>query len=294
MLTLKAYAKINLGLRILRQRDDGYHELETVFHRINLFDEVTLEPAETLSLRCEPERYHTDERNLSYRAALFLRRYLGRDDGASIRLRKNIPAGAGLGGGSSDAAATLLGLIRLWRVEIPSDRLLSIALQLGSDVPYFLNEGSAYATGRGEILDYFHLRVPHWIVVVYPNLPVSTAWAYRQLRATTPAQGDAGRPRSSLKDAVQNELNHPGRLQDSLYNDFEPLVFSEHKPALRVKRALDDAGASLSHLSGSGSSVYGFFPGEQQARAAASGFDSDCITSITPAMFEPELEPVVQ
>ena len=296
MLTLKAYAKINLGLHILRLREDGYHELETVFHRIDLFDEVTLGLSDTLSIECIPAGLPTDERNLCYRAAQLLRRHLARDNGVHIRLRKNIPAGAGLGGGSSDAAASLLGLNRLWRANVPFERLRSIALELGSDVPYFLKGGSACATGRGEILDYFDLHVPHWIVVVYPNVVISTAWAYRHL-------GEVPRPKAahrfgashiSLKDIVLNVMHDPRRLGNLLRNDFEPLVLGTYQPVDRIKRVLEDAGAGLARLSGSGSAVYGLFPDEGKARSAAKLFGDDCLVSITPAHFEPDLRPVEQ
>ena len=296
MPTHKAYAKINLGLHILGPRDDGYHELETVFHRIDLFDVVTFEPSATLSLQCIPSGLPTDGRNLCYRAAQLLQQYLGRDVGASINLRKEIPAGAGLGGGSSDAAAALLGLSRLWKADLPVDRLRSIALELGSDVPYFLKGGSAYATGRGEILDYFHLEVPYWIVVVYPNIEVSTAWAFRHFRevprpAPPAAFGGGGRPPGSFKELLQNEMHDIRRLEVLLQNDFEPLVLGAYQPVDRVRRALYDAGAGLARLSGSGSAVYGLFSGEEKARAAAKLFGDGYVVSITPPHFEPDLQP---
>src|SRR5258708_16357710 len=150
MLTVRAYAKINLGLRILGERDDGYHDLETVFHRIDLYDELELETSDRISVECIPEGLPTDERNLCVRAALLLRDYLREEDGVKMLLRKNVPSGAGLGGGSADAAATLIGLVRLRHAEIPFEQLRSIALKLGSDVPYFLQQDAAYAGGRGE------------------------------------------------------------------------------------------------------------------------------------------------
>jgi 4-diphosphocytidyl-2-C-methyl-D-erythritol kinase len=292
MLTLRAYAKINLGLRVLQRRDDGYHDLETVFHRIDLFDELFFEPSESLSLRCIPAGLPTDEQNLCYRAAILLRESLRRVDGARMTLRKNIPSGGGLGGGSSDAAATLLGLIRLWRAEIPAERLRSIALELGSDVPYFLGKGSAYATGRGEILDYFHLEVPYWIVVVYPNIAISTAWAYQHLQPVprSPA-GPGGKSQRPLGEIVRKEMHDLPRLRDLLQNDFEPLVLAEYERVDRVKRTLSDSGAGFVRLSGSGSAVYGFFPDEERARAAAGRLGSDSFVSITSAQFEPDLQP---
>src|ERR1051326_6664430 len=131
MLKLRAYAKINLGLRILGERDDGYHDLETVFHRIDLFDELELEPSDGISMQCVPEGSPGDGRKLCVRAPLLLRKCLGGKDGVKILLRKNIPAGAGLGGGSSDAAATLRGLVRLWLADIPVREILALARKRG-------------------------------------------------------------------------------------------------------------------------------------------------------------------
>lgn len=291
MLRLRAYAKINLGLRILDQRDDGYHNLETVFHRIDLFDELWLSRSSKLTLECKPAGLPTDEQNLCYRAALLLGEHLGRTEGTTMILFKNIPSGAGLGGGSADAAAALLGLAHQWHAQIPFDQLQSIALRLGSDVPYFLREGSAYATGRGEILDYFHLRVPYWIVVVYPNVPISTAWAYRQLRSGSRSGNSAGaEPRTSLREILQNDMSDVHTLDARLRNDFEPLVFGAHEQVDRVRRALHDAGAGSVHLSGSGSAVYALFPDEQKARVAAGIFERDWFVSVTPAGFDPSLE----
>ncbi|HEY6193029.1 MAG TPA: 4-(cytidine 5'-diphospho)-2-C-methyl-D-erythritol kinase [Bacteroidota bacterium] len=293
MLKLRAYAKINLGLRILGERDDGYHDLETVFHRIDLFDELELEPSDGISMQCVPEGLPTDERNLCVRAALLLRECLRGEDGVKILLRKNIPAGAGLGGGSSDAAATLLGLVRLWRADIPFRQILGLALKLGSDVPYFLREGSACATGRGEILEYIHLEVPYWIVVVYPGIPVSTAWAYKHLKsASVPAAPAGVVPRASLGDAVRRDMHELRNLNGHLKNDFEPLVFGAHERVERARRALHEAGAGAVHLSGSGSALYGLFTGEEEARAAAAILERDSFVSVTPAHFEPSFQPV--
>ncbi|MBI4811284.1 MAG: 4-(cytidine 5'-diphospho)-2-C-methyl-D-erythritol kinase [Ignavibacteriales bacterium] len=190
-MTLKAYAKINLGLRILRKRDDGYHDIDTVFHRVDLYDEIYLEPSSTIKVFSNESNLPTDEGNLCIRAAQLLREYSGIEKGVNISLTKNIPIGAGLGGGSSDAAATLIGLTKFWEVDVSQIDLYKLALQLGSDVPYFLKFGTAHATGRGEILDYFDINIPHWIVIVYPNIHISTAWAYQEIHNSqfSPAAG---------------------------------------------------------------------------------------------------------
>jgi len=289
MPAIRAYAKINLGLRILRLRDDGYHDLETVFHRINLFDELELLSADSISMECSQAQLPSDERNLSYRAALLLRKELRGRDGVHIKLRKNIPLGAGLGGGSSDAASTLLGLLRLWEATLPMDRLRSIAVQLGSDVPYFLEKGMAYATGRGDVLDYFRVEFPYWIVVVGPNLHISTAWAYQNLKNSKRTIGNDRAPRSSLKDLLIENLNDPRMLQILIRNDFEPIVLGAHDAVVRLKRGLYDAGADFAQLSGSGSAVYGLFKTEAAAHSAAETFSGEHLVSITSPTFDPDV-----
>jgi len=289
MLALRAYAKINLGLRILRLRNDGYHDLETVFHRIKLFDELELERADTISIECFPAELPADERNLSYKAALLLRKELARGDGVHIKLRKNIPLGAGLGGGSSDAASALLGLLQLWEAALPIDRLRSVAAQLGSDVPFFLEKGMAYATGRGDVLDYFHVEFPYWIVVVSPNIHISTAWAYQELKNSKRAIGNDRVARSSLKDLLIENLNDPRMLQNLIRNDFEPIVLGTHDAVVRLKRGLYDAGADFAQLSGSGSAVYGLFKTEAAAHSATEAFSGEHLVSTTPPNFDPDV-----
>src|SRR5437867_6634005 len=182
MLDIRAYAKINLGLRILRKREDGYHEIETVFHRVNIFDEIRLSPSTGISLTCNDPDIPVNDDNLCMRAASALRDKYAVGKGVHIELKKTIPAGAGLGGGSSDAASTLLGLNQLWKLHLDRENLEPLALRIGSDIPYFLHEGSAYATGRGEKLEDIGIDIPCWIVLVYPKIQISTAWAYQNVQ----------------------------------------------------------------------------------------------------------------
>jgi len=260
MLTLNAHAKINLGLRVLHKRDDGYHNIETVFHRIRLADEVHLSAADEITMTCDVPEIPTDGRNLCMQAALELRAHSATSAGAAIHLTKRIPAGGGLGGGSSDAAATLLGLRRLWNLSVSDKDLRAIALRLGSDVPYFLNAGTAYATGRGEELEYFRLELPYWIVVAFPGIFVSTPWAYANLEI--PIRKDP----SSLKEALSAYILDAGQLRTCLTNDFEPVVFPRHPEIGRLKKTFYDKSAVFAQMSGSGSAVYAFFDTENSAR----------------------------
>jgi 4-diphosphocytidyl-2-C-methyl-D-erythritol kinase len=280
-ISVKAFAKINLGLRILKKRPDGYHDIETVFHRVNIFDELTFEEADSISLAGSDALLPSDDTNLCIRAAKLLQQHCNCRRGARIILNKKIPVGAGLGGGSSDAAATLLSLGQLWNLEISENKLTELALQLGSDVSYFLHSGAAYAKGRGEILEYFPLILPFWIVVVYPNIHISTAWAYARV------QPDEKTSTLPLKDIVQRYCGDGEALSKYLINDFEPVVKAHYPQIADILGALKGSGAGLVQLSGSGSSVYGLFSREADAEQFARKLGNVYKTFVTPPRFKP-------
>jgi len=261
MIKLRAYAKINLGLRILGKRADGYHDIETILHRIDIYDELSFSKSETISLETDAPEIPSGEENLCIRGARLLSSHSGAKGGARISLRKKIPAGAGLGGGSSDAAATLLGLNELWGLDLKHEELHRLAAQLGSDVPYFVRKGTAYAAGRGEILEYFPLKLPYWIVVMYPNIHVSTAWAYQQVRIEKSDRKD------DLRDNLVDNLHDGEILKQLIRNDFEPVVFRAHPELSEIKQEYYEHGALFAQMSGSGSSMYGLFESEGGARS---------------------------
>jgi 4-diphosphocytidyl-2-C-methyl-D-erythritol kinase len=282
MTPLKAYAKINLGLRILNKREDGYHNIETIFHRVNIFDEITFSPSDDIQLSCDQKDIPTDNTNLSTRAALLLQETYAVKQGVRIRLKKNIPVGAGLGGGSSDAATTMIGLTQFWKLSVDNNTLLSLALRLGSDVPYFLQPGSAHATGRGEVLEYVDLELPYTIVVVYPGIHISTAWAYENSKI------ENQKSKIPLKQILLDNLCDAQRLLPLLSNDFESLVLRTHEPVARVKKGLYDAGAVFAQMSGSGSSVYGLFTNDRLADDAAEELRKQYGVFITEKSFQAE------
>jgi 4-diphosphocytidyl-2-C-methyl-D-erythritol kinase len=258
---VEARAKINLGLQIVRRRDDGYHDIDTVFHRIGWSDEMEFRKTERgITLTTSLPELPCDERNLCVRAAATLFELTGYDGGIHIDLRKNVPIGAGLGGGSSDAAAVLKALPSFLDIPVASEDLFQIASRLGSDVPYFLEDGSAYAQGRGELLSYFNLALPWHVLVVYPGIHISTAWAYR--RVSFPSH----HPIHNLKELILANLSSPVELVNKMRNDFEPVVFPVHEETMRVKEIMYRTGADFSLMSGSGSSVFGLFRDESRAR----------------------------
>jgi len=281
-MTARAYAKINLGLRILRKRSDGYHDLETVFHQIDQYDELEFRLHEhAVILTSNHPSVPTDDSNLCVQAANLLRDLTGTSDGVEIALRKNIPLGAGLGGGSSDAALTLKSLVGLWNLDISPQELHTLALSLGSDVPFFLEGGSAYATGRGELLAPLSLSLPYWILVVTPPVHVSTAWAYKTLARKTPL------PLKEFNITLLNHLHHPEILSMELTNDFEPIVLEAHPELRRIRETLLNGGMEMVFLSGSGSSIFGMTKSEATAKQQMKKFSSTATVSLTPPFFSP-------
>jgi 4-diphosphocytidyl-2-C-methyl-D-erythritol kinase len=258
----RAYAKINLGLHVLARRPDGFHELSTIFHRIDVSDEIRFESDASVRVLSNSPEAPGDETNLCFRAAHAVQRLAAAPHGVALHLTKNIPVGAGLGGGSSDAAAVLKFLPLFWNVSVDPRHLAAAAAELGSDVPYFLGEGSALAGGRGEILDYVTFDLPYTILVCFPGIHVSTAWAYGRVSPDPSRRG-------ALRNVAEKGFRDLMSIRDLLTNDFETPVFREFPAIARVKDTMIRAGALFSSLSGSGSAVYGLYNSERRAAAAA-------------------------
>ena len=270
-----AFAKINLRLDILGKRPDGYHELRTIFQSISLRDELFLRssrhPGVVLTIKgntqlaAEPMR-----KNLVYRAVDMLRDELKIRSGVEIELRKNIPAGGGLGGGSSDAAAALLGYLQLNGKKLPAPRLIEIAVSLGADVPFFLFGGRALGVNRGDEIYPLPGIPKHSLLVVVPReIRVPTPEAFRWVAAPELTKS-AATPKLWEFCALCWSTQGIG-----LSNDFERAVFQRHPRLATIKRVLLRVGAAEASLAGSGSAVFGVFPSPALARRAAVGFPDD-------------------
>lgn len=266
--TLPAHAKINWILRVIGRRPDGYHELETIFQTITLHDRLAFKSSadESITLTCDEPSIPLGESNLIHRAANILRERRGIESGAEIHLEKRIPVKAGLGGGSSDAAIALLGLARLWRVEIERRELEEMCARLGADVPFFLTGGTALGSGLGTEV-YALADAPRMsLLVVKPQAEISTAEAYKALSAPalTKVGGDiilsSSRPPAHFSDS----------LPDSLRNDFEPVIYDLEPEIMRARDALLEAGARGALLCGSGACVFGIFESVRAQERAAS------------------------
>ncbi len=272
---LNANAKINLGLHVVGKRNDGFHNIETIFYRIDLHDVITLERSNIIEVSSSNSSLPVNKDNLCGKAVELLHRELKITDGIKIHIEKNIPIGAGLGGGSSDAATVVMHAPVLWGKEIHQAQLEKLSLQIGSDVPFFLNTSSAYAEGRGEELNAFQLKLPWWIVLVYPNIHVSTPWAYKAL---SEKRNGSFPVRDSIKKIFPNP---PLKKILSLGNDFEDVVFDHYPSIAHIKKSLLQHGAVYSLMSGSGSSVFGFFEKELDAVGALKEFEKDFFVHVT-------------
>jgi 4-diphosphocytidyl-2-C-methyl-D-erythritol kinase len=261
----RAHAKINLDLRVLGTRADGYHELRTVFQSISLYDtvECVARPG-PFAIECATAGVPLDGTNLIWRAAQALWHSLRRGGGIRdvvVRLHKNIPIQAGLGGGSADAAATLRALAELWRVPLRPSQLTDVAAALGADVPFFLSGGTALGLGRGDEV-YPLVDLPrHWVVLVVPGFGVSSRDAY----AWYDAERDLVRAGTREPQYVPGPW--PSRAAQMI-NDLEAPIARHHPEIDQMKAALRRAGALAAAMSGSGSTVFGLFQRRADATAA--------------------------
>ena len=278
---IPAFAKVNLRLDILGKRADGYHELRTIFQSISLSDELrirsTRRPGISLTIfGNEALSRESAQKNLVYRAVNALVRELKVRSGVEIELHKKIPAGRGLGGGSSDAAAALLGFLRLTRAELPDERLIAIAAALGADVPFFLFGGRALGIGRGdEIYPLPDISKQYLLVVSPREIHVPTPDAYRWLKARALTKGSATPKLFEFCALCWSAPASAGGHRVGLSNDVDRPVFRRHPRLSQIKRILLQRGATEASLAGSGSAVFGVFPSPAMARRAAVGFPHD-------------------
>lgn len=266
--TVRAPAKINLILRILDRRIDGYHNLWSIMQTVALEDElrIRLVPhAGEIRLTCDAQTLAVDRNNLVYKAASAVLDRAQQPVGVNIDLCKRIPMGAGLGGGSSDAAATIVGLNHLLQLGWSRAQMAEVGQPLGSDVPFFLYAPSAVVAGRGEMVRPMRIEGGRWALLVNPGFGVETKWAYQELAATRGAMRPLSTGHAELN---QRERVSWAQLAAAAENDFETPVFARYTMLREIKQTLCAQGAEFALLSGSGATVFGVFHHESAARHA--------------------------
>lgn len=268
-LTIFSPAKVNLFLKILQRRGDGFHELQTIMAPLDFGDEIVLAARPSgITLECDLPSLPTDDRNLAVRAAKLLAQTFGVHRGAHIRLQKRIPIAAGLAGGSSNAAAVLNGLNRLWRLSASAQQLGELAATLGSDINFFIKPRAAICTGRGEQVATISHQLRCAVLLVNPGFGISTKWAYQMWSPDAAATLTPPAPEVSLLVQAMARGDCAG-LGRYLYNSLE--APSVHKfPVLHLlKQAMARHGAAGALMSGSGATVFGLFERISEATAAA-------------------------
>jgi 4-diphosphocytidyl-2-C-methyl-D-erythritol kinase len=275
VVSVPAPAKINLVLRILDRRPDGFHNLWSVMHTVGLEDEVSIRLVPNrsdIALGCDDGSLRPDDSNLVYRAAAAVLQRIEKQVGLDIALTKRIPMGAGLGGGSSDAAATIIGLNRLLDLQWSPRQMADVGQSLGSDVPFFFHAPCAVVSGRGEQVKTIQITGSRWVVLVNPGFGVETKWAYQQLSATRSGVRPIAEFHGWLEQQDWVSWDH---LLKGAENDFERPVFEAHPMLREIKQQLLAEGAEAALLSGSGATVFGVFKNEASAVKAKVAFRAD-------------------
>jgi len=261
---INSYAKINLFLRIGKRLGSGYHNIQSVMQKIELSDNISVELiSEDRIVIGSTNKEMENENNLAYKAALLLKNRFKVRNGARIYIEKNIPLSAGLGGGSSDAAATLLNLNKLWSLKLKEKQLIELASQIGSDVPFFIGEGAALVEGMGDKIKRIKKSFSINVVIINPGFRVSTKWAYSAY--------DRQKPRVKIRADVNNlikaiEKKNIKEIANNLHNDFEPIVAKKYKVINEIKNTMLRNDALNACISGSGPSVFGIFNSIYEAR----------------------------
>lgn len=270
MLTIKTPSKINWSLSILKKRTDGYHDIISLIQAIDLYDTLVFEESKVIELVCNaPIKM---ENNLVYKAAKVLANYAGIKKGVKITIKKDIPIGAGLAGGSSDAAATLKVLNEFWNINLNSEELIQLGKSLGSDVTFFFHLPISIVEGKGEIIKPLEIKNSYNLLLIKPPFSISTRWAYESFEI-----------KSQLTENYEKINNNIWQLYDLLckgvldniylWNDLEKPVIRRYPEIDRLKKRLLKAGAKVSLMSGSGSTVFGLFKSKEEALIASEGFN---------------------
>ncbi|GBD70053.1 4-(cytidine 5'-diphospho)-2-C-methyl-D-erythritol kinase [Tetragenococcus halophilus] len=268
----KAPAKINLGLDVLYKREDNYHELEMVMSSVDLADHLSFEPLREDQIVIESNKAFlpSDQRNNVYQAAAIIKKRYGIVEGIKITIKKNIPVAAGLGGGSTDCAATLRGLNRLWKLELSMEEMIDIGMHVGTDVPYCLYGTTSFIAGKGEIVNVLKPMSPCWVILVKPQLSVSTRKIFQQVDMTQITH-------PNMKELASAILRQD--YSDMLYymgNSLEDVTIPKHPIIQQIKSRMMKFGADIALMSGSGPTVFALCQKQSRAKRIVNGVKGFC------------------
>jgi len=269
-LTINTPAKINFGLNVISKRSDGFHNIETIFYPLNICDTITFSESDKFVFETDNETLNSEKDNLIMKAKTELEDYSKKELNVKIHLSKKIPIGAGLGGGSSDAAAVLKALNKLFRLNIDSLKLNEMAAKIGSDVPFFLNPYPSFASSRGEMLEQIDFKIDYSIFLINPGIFVSTKWAYEKVM---PAKPDLSLLESYKRGRLKLE-----NFKEYIKNDFEKPVMEEFQAIRKLKDELYEMGADFALMSGSGSSLFAIFRNPVLAAEAKEFYENQYFT----------------
>src|SRR3989338_8110763 len=265
-MAINSYAKINLFLKIGKKLSSGYHNIQSVMQKIELSDTISIQPldSEQINVECTNKELE-NENNLAYKAALLLKKTFKARQGAKIFIEKNVPIEAGLGGGSSDAATTLMNLSKLWSLRLKEKQLIDLAAQLGSDVPFFIGENAALVEGIGDRIKRIKKSFSINIVLINPGFRVSTKWAYSAFDRQKPKIKTKADVNALVKAIEKKDIKE---IANNLHNDFETVVEKKYKIISEIKSNLLKNDALNAIVSGSGPTVFGVFNSIYEAREA--------------------------
>lgn len=267
-LTIPSYAKINLALYVNNRRPDGFHDIETVFQSISLADSLVIRDSPAMKVTCDNPDVPSGPDNLAYKAAVMVKKAFGVEKNVHIHILKRIPMGAGLAGGSSNAAAAVRGLVRFWGIKEDKGKIDRILKRLGSDVPFCYRGGACLGRGRGERLKPLPPFPRRHVVLVNPGIHVATPWAYQSLKRSL----THGKKIANLTKRYAELLKKRLTLREFLHNDFEGTVLKKHPEIKRIKAGLGRFAPEGVLMSGSGSTVYALFGSPGAAAPAARHF----------------------
>jgi 4-diphosphocytidyl-2-C-methyl-D-erythritol kinase len=269
MFTILAPAKINWALSVIRKRSDGYHDILSIVQAIDLYDYLAFEESDNIEIQTNSTIRM--ENNLVYKAIIALKNFTGIKKGIRVTLKKEIPIGGGLGGGSSDAASTLKALNEFWRLKLSLENLIQIGASIGSDIPFFLNLPICIIEGRGEIVKPLKIDKTYTLLLVKPSFGISTKWAYESLNLKTQLTENYEKINNNIWQLYQNLKK--GDIENLyLWNDLEVVVSKQYPEIEMIKKMLIKAGAKVSLMSGSGATVFGLFNDEKEALEASEFF----------------------